>query len=211
MSGSEAVKQRIEQLLAEVREVSGSDGYRQKAWLTAAYHAVQLVCPSTNEPYHTDARRIVDSAVLPLPPYLVPQMTALLTRLLEEIEGGLLTAVENHAIAVTFDNFLDHGAEYLRQGRKDEAAVIAGIVFEDTIRRICQILEITEKGVALDVLISELAKRDPPVLTSLKAKRARAAAGLRTSAAHARWEEIQHSDVGPVIEFARELMAAHLE
>jgi hypothetical protein len=45
----------------------------------------------------------------------------------------------------------------------------------------------------------------------LKAKRARAAAGLRTSAAHARWEEIQLGDVKPVIEFTRELMAAHLE
>jgi hypothetical protein len=48
-------------------------------------------------------------------------------------------------------------------------------------------------------------------MTELKAKRARAAAGLRTSAAHARWEQIQLGDVKPVIEFTRELMAAHLE
>jgi hypothetical protein len=34
-------------------------------------------------------------------------MTALLRRVLEEIEGGLLTTIENHAIAVTFDDFLD--------------------------------------------------------------------------------------------------------
>ena len=61
----------------------------------------------------------------------------------------------------------------------------------------------------LEMLISELAKRD--VVTALKAKRARAAAGLGTSAARARWEEIQLSDVKPVIEFTRELMAAHLE
>ena len=66
-----------------------------------------------------------------------------------------------------------------------------------------------ENGVPLDTLISELAKGN--VVTALKAKRARAAAGLRTSAAHARWEEIQLSDVNPVIEFTRELMAAHLE
>jgi hypothetical protein len=48
-------------------------------------------------------------------------------------------------------------------------------------------------------------------MTELKAKRARAAAGLRTSAARARWEQIQLGDVKPVIEFTRELMAAHLE
>jgi hypothetical protein len=90
-------------------------------------------------------------------------MAALLTRLQEEIEGGLLTTIENHAIAVTFDDFLDHGAEYLKHGRKGEAAVIAGIVFEDTIRRICRVLAVPENGVALETLISELAKRDPPI------------------------------------------------
>ena len=116
---------------------------------------------------------------------------------------------DNHAIAVTFDDFLDHGAEYLKHGRKNEAAVIAGIVFEDTVRRICRLLDVTEKGIALNTLIDELAKRG--VLTALTAKHARFAAGLRTSAAHARWEEIQLSDVKSVIEFTRELMAAHLE
>jgi len=45
-------------------------------------------------------------------------------------------------------------------------------------------LNIGEKGISLEALIAELVKRD--VLTELKAKRARAAAGLRTSAAHAR-------------------------
>jgi len=37
----------------------------------------------------------------------------------------------------------------------------------------------------------------PPVLITLKAKRARAAAGLRTSAAHARWEQIEIGDAEP--------------
>jgi hypothetical protein len=91
--------------------------------------------------------------------------------------------------------------------RKDEAA---GIVFEDTIRRICRVLGFNENGVALDTLITELAKQDPAVLTALKAKRARAAAGLRTSAGHARWEEIGLGDVAPVIELTQELIGAHL-
>jgi hypothetical protein len=41
--------------------------------------------------------------------------------------------------------YLDHGAEYLKHGRKDEAAVIAGIVFEDTVRRICRVLGLPEE------------------------------------------------------------------
>ena len=35
-------------------------------------------------------------------------------------------------------------------------------------------------------------------------------AGLRTSAAHARWEEIGLGDVAPVIELTKELIGAHL-
>jgi hypothetical protein len=208
MPDDNAVKARIEQLIAEAPEVLRSDGYRQRAWLIAAQRAVGSVCPTVNDPYHVDSHQIVVSAALPMPPYLVHQMAALMTRLCEEIELGLLTTVENRAIAVTFDDFLDHGAEYLKHNRKNEAGVIAGIVFEDTIRRICRTLDIGENGVALETLIAELAKRD--VLTALKAKRARAAAGLRTSAAHARWEEFEIGDVTPVIEFTKELIAAHL-
>jgi hypothetical protein len=168
---------------------------------------VELVCPSANNAYYATSRRI--AAAGEDPGISVLEMGSMMERLLKEIEGGLLTTIENHAIAVTFDDFLDHGAAYLRDGQKDEAAVISGVVFEDTIRRICRVLEIPENNVPLNTLISELAKRN--VLTALKAKRARAAAGLRTSAAHARWEEIQFSDVQPVIEFTRELMSAHLE
>jgi hypothetical protein len=210
MPGSKAVKERIEQLIGEASGLSaGAEYSHQAAWLLSAEYAVQLVCPSSGNPYHRRAQELVQIGQRASAPEAISGMAALLIRLLEEIEGGLLTTIENHAIAVTFDDFLDHGDEYLKHGRKNEAAVIAGIVFEDTLRRICRVLGVAENGVALDTLITELRKLD--LLTELKAKRARAAAGLRTSAAHARWEQIQLGDVNPVIEFTRELMAAHLE
>jgi hypothetical protein len=48
-------------------------------------------------------------------------------------------------------------------------------------------------------------------LTALKAERAHAAAGLRTSAAHAWWEEIGLGDVAPVIELMKELSGRILD
>jgi hypothetical protein len=207
MAGSKSVKERIEQLIE--RAPPEFQPANQLAWLIAAQNSVQLVCPSRSNAYCVQAERLLTQANRWLRPISVQEMAALLTRLLEEIEGGLLTTIENHSIAIIFDDFLDHGSEYLKQGRKNEAAVIAGIVFEDTLRRICRVLDIAENSVPLEALIAELVKRD--VITELKAKRARAAAGLRTSAAHARWEQIQLGDVNPVIEFTKELMAAHLE
>jgi hypothetical protein len=102
MPGSKAVKERIDRLISEAGDVERRDGYQQKAWLIAAQHALHLVCRSGSEPYCLDARRIVADATLPLRRPLVPETAALMTRLLEEIDGGLLTTVENHAIAVTF-------------------------------------------------------------------------------------------------------------
>lgn len=78
-----------------------------------------------------------------------------------------------------------------------EAGVIAGVVFEDAVRRICRKHSISENGVKLDGLISELVKMN--ALTEMKAKRARAAAGVRTSATHARWEEFTEGDVEAAI------------
>ena len=39
----------------------------------------------------------------------------------------------NSTAAEAFDDFLDHAEAYLHGGRKMEAGVIAGVVFEDTI------------------------------------------------------------------------------
>jgi hypothetical protein len=143
MPSSEAVKERINQLLNDDVYVP-SDTSLQKAWLVAAQNLVQLVCPSGSNPYHARAQYVVKHSQNELAE-AVFDMSALLAKLLEEIEGGLLTTIENHAIAVTFDDFLDHGEEYLKHGRKNEAGVIAGIVFEDTVRRICRTLDIGER------------------------------------------------------------------
>ena len=51
---------------------------------------------------------------------------------------------------------------------------IAGVVLENSLRRICRKYENDDKDVSLDNLISELAKR--AILSSTKAKRTRAAA-----------------------------------
>jgi hypothetical protein len=197
--------------MSEASKIGGTphDYPQQIAWLVAAHHVVQLVFPSGDNPYLSETQWYVDDSKRSENPLAhIAVMVALLRRLQEEIEGGLLTRIENHAIAATFDDFLDHGAEYLKHGRKNEAGVIAGIVFEDTVRRICRVRGVSEKGVALDSLIAELVKLD--ALSQVKAKRARAAGGVRTSAAHARWEEFEAKDVGPVIELTRELIETQL-
>src|ERR1700720_5036046 len=91
-----------------------------------------------------------------------------------------------------------------KHGRKDEAAVIAGIVFEDTVRRICRVLGLPEERGRAHNGTWEAGCYDRG-----GGEAARAAAGLRTSAAGA-CGRIKIGDVDPVIQFTRGLMWTHL-
>jgi hypothetical protein len=224
MTRADAVRSRIERLRAEAFEALGVDESGQVkpgtllndagglAWLVALDHVIDLTCPQDSSAYRQwikERKRKLASDSRPNVYGAVVEGREVLRRLLADLDDGLIGSIADRAAAETFDTFLDHGADYLKLGRKDEAGVIAGVVFEDTIRRICRNNDIEENDVKLDQLVSELTKRD--LITGLKAKRARAAAGLRTSAAHARWEEFEASDVGPVIDLTRELLEAHLD
>lgn len=138
----------------------------------------------------------------------VSEFASVLKSLLLDSDMGLLASVADNARAEAFDDFLDHAVEYLRLSRKQESGVIAGVVFEDSLRRICRKRGIEEKGKKLDALISALATKGD--LTPVKAKRARASADIRTKATHAQWDEFELDDVRATVEFTRELIDSKL-
>lgn len=179
------------------------------AWLTAAQNAIYLIVETPNSPYRKKIDRIADENHGWRINAAVGELTVVLRNLLADAEAGLLSSIADQARAETFDEFLDHSASYLEDGRKNEAGVISGVVFEDTLRRICRKENLEEKGIKLDVLISELANRGE--LSAVKAKRARAAAHVRTKASHAQWDEFELEDVRATIEFTRELIVSKLD
>lgn len=123
---------------------------------------------------------------------------------------GLLSSIENQTKASVFDDFLDHAKEYLRRKHKNEAGVIAGVVFEDTLRNIYRkMIDSAEKGKTLETLIVDLVHEE--ILTQTKAKRARVAAHVRTKATHAQWDEFDLKDVDTTIDFTEELILKYLE
>ena len=225
MSVEKAVVTRIKALIEQGTPLSpvGKKGYallyeEEQAiagWLTSAIHAVELIvglslnaytkqCISVSVRYNTaHADRMRGEAIKS---ECVGAMVSVLENLLADIEAGLISSLEDRIRAETFDDFLDHAEQYLKSGRK-ESGVIAGVVFEDTIRRIAQNNEIAVGH--LETTINDLVKKD--VITSTKAKRAKTAAHVRTKAGHANWGEFDLKDVSETINFTRELIAAHLD
>jgi hypothetical protein len=213
------LRARIAQLLQDSVALARGNKYGQcdderqqqlcSAWLTAAHNAVHRACPDPKTPY----RQKADKVALGNHGYVihaaVGELAAVLQNLLTDADAGLLASVADRARAETFDDFLDHAEAYAKDNCKNESGVIAGVVFEDTLRRICTKLGIAEKGVKLDALISDLAARGK--LSAVKAKRARAAADVRTKATHAQWSEFEVSDVQATISFTRELIASELD
>lgn len=218
MSIEDSIQARIRQLITESSILAVGDENDHcvgstkmvacSAWLTTAQNAVHLAVPNVAAPYRMKADRIARADVDYVVHNAVEELAAVLKALLVDAEAGLLVSVADQARAETFDDFLDHANNYLDRSCKNEAGVIAGVVFEDSLRKICRKLTIVDKDQQLDALISELASRNE--FTAVQAKRARVCAHVRTKATHAQWAEFDSSDVRATIAFTRELIESKL-
>lgn len=139
--------------------------------------------------------------------FTIPQTTGSLVESLKclkiDIENWFLKWFESQISAEIFDNFLDHWEQYLNKSMKNEAGVIIGITFEDIIRKLGRLNNIEEKK--LEDVINKLQFNN--IITSIETKRAKSCSWLRTSAAHARWEEFTKNDVEACFKFTKELIS----
>jgi len=219
MEIEEKVRSKFEELINSGEQLKHGDEHGQIrsedhshsciGWLTSAQNIVHLIVGNPNNPYRRSVDKIcgIDRGFCVNDS--VGEVTVILRSLLQDIDLGLLASIEDQTKASVFDDFLDHAKEYVKQNLSNEAGVISGVVFEDTLRSICRNLKIEEKGKKLDTLINELVKKG--VLSQVKAKRARVAAHVRTKATHAQWDEFELNDVKTTIEFTEELILKHLE
>lgn len=217
----DAIRDRISELIEQSQALSVGDGndsgqctddkqiQRCTGWIAAAHNVVHLLCESPSTPYRQAVDRIASLSHGYAIHNAVGELAEILKSLMSDAQVGMLASVADQARAELFDDFLDHADVYYKDSRKNESGVISGVVFEDTLRRICTKVGIPQMDVKLDVLISELAKQGK--LSGMQAKRARSAAHLRTKASHAQWDEFTLDDVRATIDFTRELIASHLD
>jgi hypothetical protein len=172
-------------------------------WLASAKNLLQVIYPDPLSSYRIQSTMLQGSKT-----ERVGGMMEILRHLLLDVDAGVVMRIAEAARAEVFDDFLDQSEYYLRGKKVPQAGVIAGVVFEDTVRTMCDRLQIPQKGVDVEQLISALVKRG--AITEVRAKRARAAAGVRTQATHAQWDEFEAEDVQAAIRVARELIDEHL-
>lgn len=219
MTIQEAVLKRLQGLVDEANHLRLTNQHGQAysdeqlqecgGWMASALNTVQILCPNDSNAFRKRAEEISARKSGWCAPGDVGELAALLKNLAKDVDAGLLTSIADRARAETLDEFLEHGRAYLKDQKKQEAGVICGVVFEDTVRRICRKNHIVDAGVQLDSLIGSLTRIE--VLTHAKAKRARVAAHVRTKATHAQWDEFDLADVSATADITQELISAQLD
>jgi len=211
----EAVRHKIEDLVRRAAQIAPTGATLRdkhhsalcRSWITESLNIIDVAVPIENNPYRQQVKRLGEGSGLLLLDR-VASMGAVLHALLSDIDAGLIADFGNRIRAETFDDFLDHADAYLKEGQKQSAGVLAGVVFEDTIRRICRDKGITEKGEDLDKLINALVRR--AAVTGQQGKQARVGAHVRTKATHAQWDEYDLDGVAETITLTRTLLRDHL-
>lgn len=123
----------------------------------------------------------------------------------DDYENGYLFETRVLIEAEVFDDFLEQAQYLFDSGYHEPAAVVAGSVLEDGLRKLC-----TRKGIVLptkpklDSMNAYLAKAG--VYNVLVQKKITALADLRNKAAHGKWNEFTSTDVEQMIAQVRSFM-----
>ena len=128
-----------------------------QAWIASVANFFRL-CATPDTYFIQECLRIVEEkhpngAILFL---TFQKLLGLLESVAEEMKHGLIRKAEYVFVASTFDDFLEHAAEYHRAGKNIESAVLASAVFEDSVRRLSGKMNIVQAGRSLDQIIDDL-------------------------------------------------------
>ncbi len=123
----------------------------------------------------------------------------------DDYENGYLFDTRTLIEAEVFDEFLEQAEELFKKGYYQPAAVIAGCVLEDGLRKLCDRNSITLPAKAtIDPMNVELAKAG--IHTKLVQRKIIHLADLRNKAAHGKWTEFTEKDVEDMIRDVRRFM-----
>ena len=177
-----------------------------QSWIMSSSNLIISVVPKDN-PIRVNLTSVLEDNHYvrgsSVPSSTLQKVFGLLKSAYEEMKHGLFKKFEYLVMAETFDDFLDHAEKFHKANQKKEAAILAAIVFEDSIKKIAKKNGI-ETNQTLDPLIKELIKAE--VFNAIEGKRITGYVPLRNSALHANWEEFDIKNVGEFIKATKSII-----
>ncbi len=215
MQLDEKIQKRLDELIAMGEQVLGTerspgpgvigdsriDTQMAYQWATSTQNLLVRVFGAESEHYRNFSAQ-VDKYLSFSPTY---RAQGILKAAKDDYENEQLFSVRRLIEAELFDDFLEQ-AEYLfSSGYHQPAAVVAGSVLEDGLRKLCNMNGISlPPKPKLDSMNSDLAKAG--VFSKLVQKRITTLADLRNKAAHGQWDQFGKEDVEEMLRAVRRIM-----
>jgi len=140
--------------------------------------------------------------------HTIKQVLGILKAAKDDFENGYLFETLTLIQAEVFDDLLEQAEHLLNNGYYQPAAVIAGAVLEDGLRKLCQRRNIILSAKpTIDPMNVALAKDG--AYNSLVQKRVTMLADLRNKAAHGKFSEFNEDDVKDMLTQVRSFMETH--
>lgn len=172
-------------------------------WAVKARNLIASVCGKDSEHYASFVEGEKPQSYEDSPARL-KRMRAVFLAAREDFEGGYLNSIRNLVQAELAGDEIDQAKELLASGYSAPAAVVAGVVLENTLRSLCAKRGLNFGG--MERMNADLAKAGE--YNALIQKRVTALAAIRNSAAHGKSAEYTGEDVrnliGEVERFAAE-------
>jgi hypothetical protein len=144
-------------------------------------------------------------------PAAVANLSGVLVALRDDYEAGYLRSIEELLHADLFADFLEMADELLKKHYKDPAAVIAGSVLEEHLRKLAEKNSVpTTAGghpKKADTLNAELVKKG--VYNKLEQKNVTAWLGLRNNAAHGDYDKYDATQVRLLVDNVRAFLSRY--
>jgi len=215
---NEKVKKRLDELIAIGEQVlatkrnpgqnvigdSRVDTQMASQWATSAQNLLVRVFGKESEHYKNFSAQFTKNLTFS-PTY---RAQGILKAAKDDYENEQLSEIRRLIEAELFDDFLEQSEHLLNSGYYQPAAVIAGCVLEDGLRKLCEKESIAlPSKPKLDAMNSDLAKAG--VFSKLVQERITAIADLRNKAAHGQWDQFTNDDVVEMIQAVRRIMEEH--
>jgi hypothetical protein len=146
------------------------------------------------------------------PGYRVLAYGAVLRALRADIADGYVTTLEGLVHADVFADFLEMAKDLLDKGYKDPAAVLAGSILEEHLRKLAAIVDVADRDdngrpLKADRLNASLCAAG--AYNKLEEKSVTASLDLRNNAAHGHYDQYDHRQVDALVTTVRDFLVRH--
>lgn len=180
---------------------------------TRIYATIERVAPQGSR-HLKNARALFNKGLLN--PYVIDSAEGILIALRADYTAGYLQTIQELIHADMFSDFLDRADYLLKEGHKDAAAVIAGSVLEEHLRKLCiknniAITFTTAKGdqpKKADTMNADLA-RDEVVYKKIDQQAVTSWLALRNAAAHGKYGEYTKEQIALMVQGIRNFIARY--